>query len=317
MFRLIPPNTKINFLGSWAICALISGALILTSIGSMVYHGGLKYGVDFKGGTLMQLKFAKPADLGELRSLVGGLDLGDFSIQEFGRPEEILMNLAKAEETAADQETTAMIVEKTLRGKYGQGFSVERVEVVGPKVGADLKEKAMLAIFYSIIGILIYITLRFEFKFGVAAIVATAHDAIISVGAFSIMDKEFTLTVLAAILTVIGYSLNDTIVVFDRVRENLRLRRGMPLIDILNLSVNQTLSRTILTSGATLITLLALFFLGGEVIHDFAFALTIGVLIGTYSSIYVASPVVMIWSRREREKHGRAAASGAGKRAKV
>jgi len=265
----------------------------------------------------MQLKFAKPADLGELRSLVGGLDLGDFSIQEFGRPEEILMNLAKAEETAADQETTAMIVEKTLRGKYGQGFSVERVEVVGPKVGADLKEKAMLAIFYSIIGILIYITLRFEFKFGVAAIVATAHDAIISVGAFSIMDKEFTLTVLAAILTVIGYSLNDTIVVFDRVRENLRLRRGMPLIDILNLSVNQTLSRTILTSGATLITLLALFFLGGEVIHDFAFALTIGVLIGTYSSIYVASPVVMIWSRREREKHGRAAASGAGKRAKV
>jgi len=317
MFRLIPSNTKINFLGSWVVCAVISGAMILASIGSMVYHGGLKYGVDFKGGTLMQLKFAKPANLAELRSLVDGLKLGDFSIQEFGKPEEILMNLAKAEETAAHEETTAVKVEKALRGKYGQSFSVERVEVVGPKVGADLKEKALLAVLYSMIGILLYITIRFEFKFGVAAIVATAHDAIISVGAFSILDKEFTLTVLAAILTVIGYSLNDTIVVFDRIRENLRLRRGLPLKEIINLSINQTLSRTVLTSGATLLTLLALFFLGGEVIHDFAFALIVGIVIGTYSSIYIASPVVMLWSLRDREKVSRAVASGAGKRAKI
>ncbi|MDH5757670.1 MAG: protein translocase subunit SecF [Nitrospinota bacterium] len=317
MFRLIPANTKINFLGSWYIYALVSGALILVSLGSLIFHGGLKYGVDFKGGTLMQIKFAKQPDLKELRNLVGTLDLGDFSIQEFGKPEEILMNVSKAEETVTGEETTAMKVEKTLREKYGKGFVVERVEAVGPKVGADLKGKALLAIFYSLIGILIYITLRFEFKFGVAAIVATAHDAIISVGAFSVLDKEFTLTVLAAILTVIGYSLNDTIVVFDRVRENIRLRRGMPLKEILNISINQTLSRTVLTSSATLLTLIALFFLGGEVIHDFAFALIVGVVIGTYSSIYVASPVVMVWTLLEKDKFKRAAASGAGNKAKI
>jgi len=317
MFRLIPVDTKIDFIGMWRVCAAFSIALTLIAIGSMIYHKGLRYGVDFRGGTLMQLKFGKPADIGQLRAIVGQMNVGDFAIQEFGKPEEVLLNLSKAEETAKNEETTAMKVERGLREKFGEGFTVERVEAVGPKVGKDLQKKALLAIFYSLIGILIYITLRFEFKFGVAAIIATAHDTIVVVGAISVFDKEFTLTVLAAILTVIGYSLNDTVVVFDRIRENLRLRRGMVLPDLLNMSVNQTLSRTTLTSGVTLLTVFSLFFLGGEVIHDFAFTLIVGIVIGTYSSIYVASPIVMMWANMEKAKAQRAEASGAGKKARI
>jgi preprotein translocase subunit SecF len=317
MFRLIPVETKIDFLGKWRLCAAFSAALTIIAFGSIIYHHGLKYGVDFKGGTLMQIKFDKPVDIAALRAAVDKLGLGDFSIQEYGKPEDILMNLSRAEETANVENTTAMKVEKAMREKYGSGFVVERVEVVGPKVGKDLRTKALLAIFYSLIGIMIYVTFRFEFKFGVAAIVATAHDTVVTVGAFSVMDKEFTLTALAAILTVIGYSLNDTVVVFDRIRENMRLRRGMAFMDLLNLSVNQTLSRTTLTSGATLLTVIALFFLGGEVIHDFSFAMLVGILIGTYSSIYVASPVVMLWSNLEKARAQRAQAGGAGKKAKV
>ncbi|MDH4184818.1 MAG: protein translocase subunit SecF, partial [Nitrospinota bacterium] len=289
MFRLIPPDTKINFIGQWRICAAISTILTLVVVASYIFHGGLKYGVDFVGGTLMQVKFDKPADLARLRSMIGAMNVGDFSIQEFGKPESVLIHLSKAEEVANEAETTAMKVENAMAEEFAKSFVVERVEAVGPKVGADLKEKALLAIFYSLAGILLYITIRFEFKFGVAAIIATAHDTIVTVGAFSLLDKEITLTVVAAFLTVIGYSLNDTVVVFDRIRENLRLRRGMELRDILNISVNQTLSRTTLTSGVTLLTVFSLFFLGGEVIHDFAFALIVGIVIGTYSSIYVAS----------------------------
>lgn len=287
---------------------MISAALIAVSFFSLIWHGGPNYGIDFKGGTLIQLKFPEAAPLSELRRVIGNLNVGDFSIQEFGSPEEFLVRVQQAVD-AQGEDTQAQQVETALREVYGKNFSVERVEMVGPKVGRDLREKAFLALFYSLVGILIYITLRFELRFGVAAIVALGHDTILTIGAFSIMDKEITLTVIAALLTVIGYSLNDTIVIFDRIRENLRLKRGQKLAEILNISINQTLSRTILTSGTTLVVVLSIFFLGGEVIHDLAFALLIGVLVGTYSSIFVASPFILFWHDWPRRKLGEKAPS--------
>jgi len=194
-------------------------------------------------------------------------------------------------------------IKNSLIGKYeAENIVVERVEMVGPKVGKDLREKAILSIVYAIIGIVIYISWRFEFQYAVAAIIALIHDVLVTMGAFSLADKEFTLVIVAAFLTIIGYSLNDTIVVFDRIRENMR-RKGKTLLkDIINTSINQTLSRTILTSGTTLLVVVALFFLGGEIIHDFSFALMVGVLIGTYSSIFIASAFLVYWESRSAKK---------------
>ncbi len=301
--RIFSDNTKIDFIGRRRTGAIISIALILISLGSLVYHGGPNYGIDFKGGTLVHLKFKEAAPIAEVRSAIAELKLGEFSIQGFGEPEELLVRVGQ--EDSAEGESQAKIVEDKLRDVFGQNFTVERVEMVGPKVGSDLRYKALMALIYSLVGILIYITFRFEFRFGVAAIVALAHDTMITIGAFSILDKEFTLPVIAAILTVIGYSLNDTIVVFDRIRENMRIKRGLKFDELLNLSINNTLSRTLLTSGTTLIVVLSIFFLGGGVIHDFAFALLVGVFVGTYSSIFIASPTLLIWQRykqKSREK---------------
>jgi len=310
--RIVGSGVNLDFLGKRRIAAVVSLALIVISIGSLAVHGGPNYGIDFKGGTLVQLKFAEPAPIGEVRSIISRLGLGDFSIQEFGAPEELLVRVQKVDE-AAGEDTQAQKIEAALREKYGKAFTVDRVEMVGPKVGRDLREKALLALVYSLAGILIYITLRFEFRYGVAAIVALAHDTMITVGVFSVLDKEFTLTVIAALLTVIGYSLNDTIVVFDRIRENLRLKRGMEMERLFNASINQTLSRTLLTSGTTLVVVLSILLLGGEVIHDFAFALFVGIVVGTYSSIYVASPIILAWhtmtgvpSHRPKKKKARA-----------
>ncbi len=299
--RIIEPGTTIDFIGKRKVAAIISVILILIAIGSLIIHGGPNYGIDFKGGTIIQVKFADTAPISEIRNIIGTLKLGEFNIQEFGSDRELLIRAQRVEETAGE-ETQAQRVEAALRDKYGDSFSVERVEMVGPKVGKDLREKALLALFYSLAGILIYITFRFEFRFGVAAIAALAHDTLITVGAFSLLDKEFTLTVIAALLTVVGYSLNDTIVIFDRIRENLRLKRGLKPEEVFNISINQTLSRTFLTSGTTLVVVLCIFFLGGEVIHDFSFALLVGVIIGTYSSIFVASPIILLWNRYSRQR---------------
>lgn len=303
--RIVKPETTIDFIGRRGLAAVLSTVLIVISIGSLVVHGGPNYGIDFRGGTLIQLKFQNPAPIAEVRKNLAGLGLGDFSIQEFGAPEELLIRVQRADENS-EGATQASMIENKLREAYGDSFLVDRVEMVGPKVGKDLRQKALLALVYSLLGILIYITLRFEFRFGVAAICALAHDTMITVGAFSVLDKEFTLTVIAALLTVIGYSLNDTIVVFDRIRENLRLKRGMALEDMFNVSINQTLSRTILTSGTTLVVVLCIFFLGGEVIHDFSFALLVGVLVGTYSSIFVASPIILFWNTYTAGRGGKA-----------
>jgi preprotein translocase subunit SecF len=292
--ELFKPDTRIDFMSQRRFAIGLSVALVVISIMALLIKGP-NYGVDFKGGTLIQVKFTQKTTINDVRDVISALNLGDFSIQEFGSPDELLIRIPIEVEQTPGKETMAQRLEAALKAKYAGKFTVERMEMVGPKVGADLQWKALLSVFYSLIGILIYLAFRFEFRYAAGAVLATIHDPLIILGAFSLMGKEFTLTALAAILTVIGYSLNDTIVVFDRIRDNMKLKRGMPTLDILNLSVNQTLSRTILTSSTVLMVVLALFFFGGEVIHDFAFALLVGVIVGTYSSIYVASPIIHYW----------------------
>jgi preprotein translocase subunit SecF len=226
--------------------------------------------------------------------------LGDSTIQEFGSKNHILIRVEKSEEKL---EEIGSKVKNSLIGKFqADDILVERVEMVGPKVGKDLREKAILSIIYAIIGIVIYISWRFELQYAIAAIIALVHDVLVTMGAFSLVDKEFTLVIVAAFLTIIGYSLNDTIVVFDRIRENMRRKGKTSFADVINMSINQTLSRTILTSGTTLLVVVALFFRGGEIIHDFSFALIVGVVVGTYSSIFIASVFLVYWENRTISK---------------
>jgi preprotein translocase subunit SecF len=246
---------------------------------------------------LVQLQFKTAPNIEDIRSSLKEIGLGESTIQEFGSKNDILINFKKSEEKL---EAVGEKIRKSI-GKFikSEDVTLERVEIVGPKVGQDLREKAILSIIYATIGIILYISWRFEIKFALAAILALLHDVTLTVGAFSILDKEFTLVVVAAILTIIGYSLNDTIVVFDRIRENTRRKSKETLESLINMSVNQTLSRTLLTSGTTLIVVLGLFFLGGEIIHDFSFALLIGVMVGTYSSIFIASVFLVIWGEKQ------------------
>jgi len=298
--ELIKKDTHIDFMGKFKSALMFSVALILAGIVSVAMHGGLKFGIDFAGGTLVQLKFENPPALDSIRSGLKEIGLGDSTIQEFGSPNDILIRVERSEGKL--EEMGARIKETLEQTKGFSGITVERVEMVGPKVGKDLRMKALLSILYAIIGIVIYISWRFELQYAIAAIIALIHDVLITMGAFSVLDKEFTLVLVAAFLTIIGYSLNDTIVVFDRIRENSRRRSKEPLRDIINTSINQTLSRTLLTSGTTLLVVVALFFLGGEIIHDFSFALLVGVVVGTYSSIFIASVFLLYWESRAHPK---------------
>jgi preprotein translocase subunit SecF len=223
--------------------------------------------------------------------------------------------LVRVDQLETDLDALSQRIEKALRDRFGaDSTEVRRTELVGPKVGAELRRKGFLAVLYSIIGILIYVAWRFEFRFGLGAVLALVHDALITIGCFSFLNKEIDLPEVAAVLTVIGYSVNDTIVVFDRIRENMRKIRKQSLVKVINSSVNETLSRTLLTSGTTLITVIALFFLGGPVIHNFAFALLVGITVGTYSSIFIASPIVLFWDYlKERIAKAKTARSGAKK----
>ena len=298
--ELISKQTHIDFMGRFKTALAISVLLILGGIASVAIHGGLNYGIDFAGGTLVQLKFPEPPALDSVRDGLKDLGMADSTIQEFGTPNEILIRVASSD--SAREEVGAKIKESLEKNKGFSGIVIERVEMVGPKVGKDLRMKALLSILYAIIGIVIYISWRFEIQFAIAAIIALIHDVMLTMGAFSLLDKEFTLVVVAAFLTIIGYSLNDTIVIFDRIRENTRKRDKEPFRDSVNTSINQTLSRTLLTSGTTLLVVLALFFLGGEIIHDFAFALLVGVVVGTYSSIFIASVFLVYWESRTHRK---------------
>ncbi|MDP7109029.1 MAG: protein translocase subunit SecF [Nitrospinaceae bacterium] len=293
-------QTEFDFMGKKQTAIRLSAILILIGIVSVIIHGGLKYGIDFAGGTLVQLKFEKPPAIEEIRDGLKTIGLGDSTIQEFGSKNHILIRVQRSEEKLEEVGTQ---VKNSLAGKFNsEAIVVERVEMVGPKVGRDLREKAVLSIIYAIIGIVIYISWRFELQYAIAAIIALIHDVLVTMGAFSLYDKEFTLVIVAAFLTIIGYSLNDTIVVFDRIRENMRRKGKTPLVEIINNSINQTLSRTILTSGTTLLVVVALFFLGGEIIHDFSFALLVGVMVGTYSSIFIASVFLVYWAERAQTK---------------
>ncbi|MBI4389861.1 MAG: protein translocase subunit SecF [Nitrospinae bacterium] len=289
-------RTSIDFMGNARMALVFSGVLILIGILSVAFRGGLNYGIDFAGGTLVQLKFKEPPSLDHVREGLKNLGLGDSAIQEFGSKNEILIRVQKSEENLED---VGSRIKNGLEQALGvKDVVVDRVEIVGPKVGKDLRQKALLSIFYSLIGILVYIAWRFELRYAVGAIVATIHDVIITLGTFSLLNMEFDLVVVAGFLTLIGYSLNDTIVVYDRIRENVRRESKTALFDVINASVNQTLSRTILTSGCTLLVVIALYFFGGEIIHGFAFSLMVGIVVGTYSSIFVASVCVLFWESR-------------------
>jgi preprotein translocase subunit SecF len=302
--ELIKAGTNFDFVGKMKIAFGISLALIVISIASIVWHGGLNYGIDFAGGTLIQIKFQQEPAPEKIRAAFKPIGLEGSIIQQYGENEVVVRIGGDSSENTKE---TSDRIQQALAASLGAGtFDIRRVEYVGPKVGKDLTKKALLAIFFSWVGMLIYIAFRFEFRFGVGGILALVHDTIITVGALSLLDKEFDLTIVAALLTIIGYSINDTIVVFDRIRENVRKNVKQDLATLINTSVNETLSRTILTALTVFIVLVALFFLGGAVIHDFAFTLLVGIVIGTYSSIFIASSVVLAWERlRPAKKKGK------------
>jgi preprotein translocase subunit SecF len=302
--EFIKPGVNFNFVGRMKLACGISIAAMVISIASVIWHGGLNYGIDFAGGTLVQLKFQKATSTEQIRSAFKPIGLQNVVIQPYGENEVVV----RIGEVAAGGKELSAMIDESLKAALGQGtFEVRRVEVVGPKVGKDLTRKAIMAIFFSWIGMLVYIAWRFEFRYAVGGILALVHDTVITIGAMSLLNKEFDLTIVAALLTIIGYSINDTIVVFDRIRETSRKNIKQPLAQVINDSINQTLSRTILMSFTVFLVLLALFFLGGAVIHDFSFALLVGVVVGTYSSIFVASAIVLAWeqlrpSRIKRKK---------------
>ena len=287
----------IDFLGFKRLAAIISGILILAGVASIVAHNGLKYGIDFRGGTNVQIQFLTPPNLDQLRNFFAVNGMKNVVLQTFGdlADHEILLGLPINSPLGTGEHLTSEL-RKILEPQHPK-LEIRRIETIGPKVGDELKISAVKAILIALGLVLLYITIRFQWRQGVSAIVALLHDVIVVVGMFSILDKEFSLTVVAALLTVVGYSLNDTIVVFDRIRENQGKYRKKSFEETINLSITETLSRTLITSGTTLFVVLSLFLLGGEIIHDFAFALLVGVLIGTYSSIYVASPVAVFLTK--------------------
>jgi preprotein translocase subunit SecF len=283
--------TNINFIGNRNIAILFSGILMVLSIISLSTRG-LQMGIDFTGGTLIEVGYQKAADLTVLRNTLDTEGFNDATVQNFGTAKDVLIRL-KPHEGVSSADLSSKVLE-AINKTTAEPASVRRVEFVGPQVGDDLAEDGFLALLYSTIGILIYIAWRFEWKFSTGAVIATLHDVVVTLGLFSALGLEFDLTVLAAVLALIGYSLNDTIVVYDRIRENFRLFRNMSTEEIMNISVNVTLSRTIMTSLTVILVLVSLFFLGGETIHNFSIVLLFGVFFGTYSSIFIASPMALI-----------------------
>lgn len=275
----------IDFINKRKYAIVFSGLLLIVSIISLGLQG-LKLGIDFTGGTLIEVGYQQTADLENIRTKLASANFTGTNVQYFGSDTEVLIQLEP-------QSVSSAKLSSSIIQMLGEGIDVRRVEFVGPKVGEELTNDGGLALLYALIGILIYVAFRFEYRFALGSITALIHDVIITLGVFSILRIEFDLTVLAAILAVIGYSLNDTIVVFDRIRENFLSTRHIEPVPIINDALNQTLARTLMTSLTTLLVLLALFYLGGEVIHSFAGALIIGVVIGTYSSIFVASSMIL------------------------
>ena len=324
-------SPNVNWLGwKWYFLAF-SLIFSVAGVSSMVWHwehpvGGLRspvpLGVDFRGGTQVLVQFPGAPDLNKIRQATVTAGIRDANIVNYDVParHEVLISLPEVQqETSTSLDAGRQQIESALRAQYGAEFNdswIRNVQVVGPTVGRQLEKQAGLATLYSMAGMLVYLWFRFQLIYGVAAVVACFHDTLITVGFFALTNQEISLTVIAAILTLVGYSMNDTIVVFDRIRENLRLNRKESLPDVVNRSINQTLSRTVLTSGLTFLTVLSLYLFGGRVLHGFSFALVVGILIGTYSSIAIAAPMLVAW-QQWRVSRGKTAPLPAAKKARV
>jgi preprotein translocase subunit SecF len=305
--NLIPANINIKFIGKKKLFFSISIMLIASAVGLFLVKG-LNYGIDFQGGIMIDVRTQGPADLGSLRSQLGELGLGEVSLQEFGQPDNVLIRVQRQ---AGGEEAQQLALAK-VKTALNSVIEYRRTEFVGPTVSEELYWDGIKAICWAMVAILMYIWFRFEWQFGLGAIVALIHDVLTTIGVFALLGLEFNLSTVAAILTIAGYSINDTVVVYDRVRENLRKFKKMDLSELLNNSINQTLSRTIITSVTTLLALFSLYFLGGDVIRDFSFAMIWGVLIGTYSSICLAVPLLLHLNIRrgvEKKKEAVAPAS--------
>jgi len=304
-------GTNLDFIGKRKIAITGSLIVILAGIVSLIVHQGPRYGIDFSGGTLLTLHFSQPLPADQIRDALKDVvvegksyDFSRSEIKRFGPPTDVAIRIEEMETGTRIGDA----IKASLKAKFTnyippkEGDWVLKHEKVGPKIGRELKGKAVKAMLLALLIMLIYISIRFEFKFAVGAIVALFHDVLITVGIFSLLNKEFSLAIIAALLTIVGYSLNDTIVVYDRIRENLRLMHRAGYGQTINTSINQTLSRTIMTSLTTLLVIFTLYFLGGEVIKNFTFAMMIGVFVGTYSSIFIASPILVEWEARSAHR---------------
>jgi preprotein translocase subunit SecF len=312
-FEIIPTGTHVDFIGRRKICAVVSAVLILTGIGAVFVRGGVPMGIDFRGGTEVQLLFNEGVDVDEarIRALVDSAGIDNATVVRFGDAgsSEYLVSFPGDLDSVSVEDSEAVQdgataendrvgkIERALRGAIGD-FTTQRVEFVGPKVGAELRQDGVQVLFFSALAILAYVAFRFSMRFAPGAVVAVIHDLAITAGLLVMLGIEFDLRILAAMLAILGYSLNDTIIIYDRIRENMELRTTADLEDVLNESVNQTLSRTVLTSMTTMLALLSLYFLGGDVIRPFAFAMLIGVVVGTYSSIFIAAPLLLFLEER-------------------
>ena len=282
-------NTKIDFLKSRIITFIFSSILVVLSFGTF-FVSGLNFGIDFKGGTLIELRAeSKNIQISDIRSAFSNMNLGDLNVKEFGKEGDYLI---KFEKKTFSKNDSIKIIKDNVINKLGSDINFRRIENVGPKVSKELLNSGILAISLALGAMLFYIWIRFEWQFSLGSIIAIFHDVLITIGLFSLLSLEINLSIVAAVLTIVGYSMNDTVVIYDRIRENLRKLSSLKISEISNISINETLSRTIITSVTTLLALFSIFILGGEILRGFAFAMIVGVLIGTYSSIFVASPIL-------------------------
>lgn len=298
-------NTNFDFVGKTRIALILTAILIGAGLVSLIVKGGPRWSIDFRGGTILQVRVQPTPDIGRIRQILQQAGYVDAQVQDFGSPDEFLITVAG--EAAGGMAAGARIRALLEEGLPGATIEQRREEAVGPKIGGELKTSAANSVLAACVLVVIYIWIRFVFRYGVAAILATLHDTVITIGVFSLLNKEISLQIIAALLTIIGYSLNDTIVVMDRIRENMKQRRKESYREVVNRSLNEVLSRTVLTGGTTLLAALSLYLLGGPVIHDFAFALSFGVFTGTFSSLFIASPILIWWAqRRTMSKRGAA-----------
>lgn len=309
-FSLHPGKTNIDFL-RYRIAALVFTALLTVATIGLVVDKGLNFGIDFTGGVLVEVETSGPADLGAMREALGDGSFGDVSLQNFGADNAVLIRLGQDAGEGDAQGRMVEALRQTLSEKVDPNIQIQRAEFVGPKVGQELIEGAVIAFVVAIAAMMIYVWFRFEWQFGVGAVAALFHDVVMTIGMYAVTGYEFNLTSVAAVLTIIGYSLNDTVVIFDRVRENLRKYRDMTILELLNRALNDTLSRTIMTGFTTLIALFALYFVAGSALAGFTFAMIAGVFIGTYSTIFIAVPILVYLNLQKRQR-GRVGTDGSG-----